>query len=482
MKKRRKIIVVISIIVLVILIISFIAMRVTNVGIFSSNARNANGGAINPEDIKKGVTIAGATGKLEELDTSDATATPEDILAGKTAYVKGQKITGTATRPLNVETSYTTDSITIKVNSDDLGDNITYEYFINGESKEKTQNKEYTTGITLENKNPYVPSGFTHTEGTVDTGYVIKDTSLGNEFVWIPVKSGIYQVSIQATDSSGIVIAKSDEINLGISELTRTLKSTGVEYANWYEEEGSISDKKSIAYFKQSVAENAGFYMGRYEMGMPGQKSGDEPVLDFTNDARNIKGVPVCVAQVMPWTNIDYDVAKENIESMYNGEVQSAMLNSYARTTTFNWIGGTEGNYQDTFWPGSQEPLSFKGGYYAVNYYEEFGYGREENYILGEVFLGGAPSGESILLETGAKILNSVTNREIGFCANNIYDLGGNAGEWSTEMLKDDNSHRISGGNFQSVGVWEGKDNNSSPYQSGLTGDISTSSRPILYK
>ena len=41
-------------------------MRVTNVGIFSSNARNANGGAINPEDIKKGVTIAGVTGKLEE--------------------------------------------------------------------------------------------------------------------------------------------------------------------------------------------------------------------------------------------------------------------------------------------------------------------------------------------------------------------------------------------------------------------------------
>ena len=459
-------------------------MRVTNVGIFGSNARNANGGAINPEDIKKGVTIAGVTGKLEELDTSDATATPEDILAGKTDYVKGQKITGTATRPLNVETSYTTDSITIKVSSDDLGDNITYEYFINGESKEKTQNKEYTTGITLENKNPYVPSGFTHTEGTVDTGYVIKDTSLGNEFVWIPVKSGIYQVSVQATDSSGIVIAKSDEINLGISELTRTLKETGQEYANWYEEEGSISDKKSIAYFKQSVAENAGFYMGRYEMGMPGQKSGDEPVLDFTNDARNIKGVPVCVAQVMPWTNIDYDVAKENIESMYNGEVQSAMLNSYARTTTFNWIGGTEGNYQDTFW---DERYSIKGPCYLINcYYQGIPYDNVysyfANYTSGFMITDAGSSGGRILLTTGAKLLDSTVSREIGFCANNIYDLGGNAGEWSTEMLKSDNSHRISGRSFKDLNVNEWIDGDLVMYQSGLTGDISTSSRPILYK
>ena len=34
---------------------------------------------------------------------------------------------------------------------------------------------------------PYVPSGFEHTEGTWNTGYVIKDTSNGNEFVWVPV-------------------------------------------------------------------------------------------------------------------------------------------------------------------------------------------------------------------------------------------------------------------------------------------------------
>ena len=48
-----------------------------------------------PENIKKDTTILGVTGTLETLNTSDATATAENILIGKTAYVNGEKITGT---------------------------------------------------------------------------------------------------------------------------------------------------------------------------------------------------------------------------------------------------------------------------------------------------------------------------------------------------------------------------------------------------
>lgn len=49
-----------------------------------------------PENIKQGVTIFGVDGTSQGgTDTSDATATSGDILAGKTAYVNDEKLTGT---------------------------------------------------------------------------------------------------------------------------------------------------------------------------------------------------------------------------------------------------------------------------------------------------------------------------------------------------------------------------------------------------
>ena len=45
--------------------------------------------------IKKGITIGGVTGKLESLNTFDATARAEDIAEGKIAYARGERIVGT---------------------------------------------------------------------------------------------------------------------------------------------------------------------------------------------------------------------------------------------------------------------------------------------------------------------------------------------------------------------------------------------------
>ena len=67
--------------------------RVASEG-YSATTANANSNLV-ANYIKKGITIGGITGTLESLNTFDATATPEDISYGKTAYVKGEKITGT---------------------------------------------------------------------------------------------------------------------------------------------------------------------------------------------------------------------------------------------------------------------------------------------------------------------------------------------------------------------------------------------------
>lgn len=55
--------------------------------------KNAN---LLPENLKVGVTCLGVEGTMNSgIDTSDATATINDIAQDKTAYVNGEKITGT---------------------------------------------------------------------------------------------------------------------------------------------------------------------------------------------------------------------------------------------------------------------------------------------------------------------------------------------------------------------------------------------------
>ena len=98
LNKKQKLIILIAIVAIIVIIGIIIGANAIRVNIAngeynSSNSDSSNGNLL-PEYIKKGITLGGVTGTLESLDTSDATATAEDIAYGKTAYVKGEKITG----------------------------------------------------------------------------------------------------------------------------------------------------------------------------------------------------------------------------------------------------------------------------------------------------------------------------------------------------------------------------------------------------
>ena len=71
------------------------------------------------ENIKSGVTIFGVNGSLQAgIDTSDADATSLDIVAPRTAYVNGQKITGSLPLFPNTRT-FTVDNAGVTNNADD---------------------------------------------------------------------------------------------------------------------------------------------------------------------------------------------------------------------------------------------------------------------------------------------------------------------------------------------------------------------------
>ena len=72
----------------------------------------AERGKIIAENIKKDVTLLGVTGSYEGTDTSDATATSGDILASKTAYAGGVKITGSIPTKTSADLTASGDTVT----------------------------------------------------------------------------------------------------------------------------------------------------------------------------------------------------------------------------------------------------------------------------------------------------------------------------------------------------------------------------------
>lgn len=99
--EKQKIIILIAIALIIVITGIIVGTNAIKVNISNGRYNSANNDSSNgnllPEYIKQGVTIGGITGTLEVLDTSDATATAEDIAYGKTAYVNGVKITGSRT-------------------------------------------------------------------------------------------------------------------------------------------------------------------------------------------------------------------------------------------------------------------------------------------------------------------------------------------------------------------------------------------------
>ena len=109
-------------------------MAVNKVVINDKTVLDLTGDTVTPSDLVEGVTAHDATGvqitgtrpATSGTDTSDATATAKDIARGKTAYVQGEKVTGTMYEYVKGKTKiyFTWDSENVTFERDDDRDLI----------------------------------------------------------------------------------------------------------------------------------------------------------------------------------------------------------------------------------------------------------------------------------------------------------------------------------------------------------------------
>ena len=207
-----------------------------------------------------------------------------------------------------------------------------------------------------------IPKGFTYKEGTKDTGLVIQQDEKGNEFVWVPATESTYVKDTSFPSNNNSKPTGDDTLPNGITDETADVKKYG------------------------------GFYIGRYEAGIP---EGD-------TSPSNKTGIPVSKQGATVWTNIDYTNSKASAESMISNEyVQTGLLTGKAWDTTCHWIEDSLSSINAS--------ASLTDSRYYGNYKDSLSTANE----------------------------NSGTKRTAGFSENwkvkNIYDLAGNVCEWTSE-------------------------------------------------
>ena len=119
----------------------------------------------------------------------------------------------------------------------------------------------------------HIPTGFAHTEGTVDTGYVIKDSE-GNEFVWIPVANDEVYAKKLGTNNAHLKVGSTGTDTLEeLGHIGNAVRGDKLGVTNILGT--TIEDTITAQQPEYAVVKKAGgFWIGRYEAGVESLERG----------------------------------------------------------------------------------------------------------------------------------------------------------------------------------------------------------------
>lgn len=219
-----------------------------------------------------------------------------------------------------------------------------------------------------------IPTGFYYVTGTPSTGLVISDkmgdddsnSQKGNQFVWIPC-SGTNGITYEKTDDNGAG-------NHGLASYWEEYKSKQWYYTtvpSGYENAGqTITDWSDNGGNYASVTKYGGFYIGRYEAGVPRDTDfyADSEGATYEREGKkNASAVlsmsPIVQKDTQSWNYISQEKAKKVSENMYKSStsVTSSLVDSYAWDTAVKWMAS------DSKYSGIGMDSSNYGNYYNNN-------------------------------------------------------------------------------------------------------------------
>ena len=258
---------------------------------------------------------------------------------------------------------------------------------------EITYETSYTIFKDVNGEQVPIPEGYIVSENSdeniVNKGLVISD-SRGNEYVWISctVDSSSNKLQYKRTEwgveKDGTDNSRAIKDELTLKDIDVTYSKTDTDYG--INDEISKEIVAQINAEKESIKKYGGYYIGRYEVGKDNKTA-------------------VIKAEQEPYVNIKWSKAYELAKGIGGGEGATTYLcSSYSWDTAINFIQNTTGkNYATSI-------IGFNGNWKSQEVKDS--------------------SGKVIKPVNTAQRLN--TGLTTALC--NIYDMGGNVGEFTTEL------------------------------------------------